>query len=463
MKFRTRLIVFYLAAAIVSMVIIGTAAWGSLELYKKKTVESQLTEQSKLIFAYIKQVFLFQKASQTEINPDSAKIIAGNLSSGIGQVELYGKSLQLLCNPVEIEEESSYKPDEYKKVILKPALKGDKVFLTKNRVVYYSVPIINKGKTAGVLVIIYRLNLINEYLKNVLSILFVGAIAFCLLIVIISIYISKKMVKPINQLVETTERYAKRDFTVLELNRNDELGKLSKSINSMGSQLYEYIGRQKQFISNISHEIRTPLTAIKGYSEFLYDEIAGNPDTEAALTHLKSEAGRLEKLVSELLELARHDSFQESFVFVKTNFSNLLKDTIEKMENKATANKLTIDPIISPDVFINADPEKMVQVVVNILDNAIKYSHRGSIIDAEMFTENNNAIFIVRDCGIGIPKVDMKNIFERFYRASNTNGITGTGLGLAISNIIIEKHKGEIRIESTENKGTSVKIVLPLM
>jgi len=290
MKFRTRLIVFYLAAAIVSMVIIGAAAWGSLELYKKKTVESQLTEQSSLIFAYIRQVFLFQEASQTEINPDSAKIIAGNLSSGIGQVELYGKSLQLLCNPVEIEEESSFKPDQYKKVVLEPALKGDKVLTTKNNIVYYSVPIMNKGNTAGVLVIIYRLDLLNEYLKNVLNVLFVGAIVFCLLIVIISIYISKKIVKPIDQLVETTERYAKRDFTVLELNRNDELGRLSKSINSMGSQLYEYIGRQKQFISNISHEIRTPLTAIKGYSEFLYDEVSGDADTEAALNHLKNEA-----------------------------------------------------------------------------------------------------------------------------------------------------------------------------
>jgi len=463
MKFRTRLIVFYLAAAIVSMIIIGAAAWGSLELYKKKTVESQLAEQSKLIFAYIKQVFLFQEASQTEINPDSAKIIAGNLSSGIGQVELYGKSLQLLCNPVEIEEESSYKPNEYKKIILEPALRGDKVFITKNNVVYYSAPFMNNRKTAGVLVIIYRLNLLNEYLKNVLVILFVGAIAFCILLVIISIYISKKIVKPIDQLVETTERYAKRDFTVLELNRNDELGKLSKSINSMGSQLYEYIGRQKQFISNISHEIRTPLTAIKGYSEFLYDEVSGDTDTEAALHHLKNEAERLEKLVSQLLDLSRHDSFQDSFVFVKTNFSNLLNDTIKRMENKAAGNKLRIESKISPDLFINADPEKIVQVVVNILDNAIKYSYQGSTIEAEMFPENNNAVFIVKNVGIGIPKEDMKNIFERFYRASNTNGITGTGLGLAISNIIIEKHKGEISIESIQNKGTLVKIIIPHM
>ncbi|HOV28212.1 MAG TPA: HAMP domain-containing sensor histidine kinase [Pseudobacteroides sp.] len=463
MKFRTRLIVFYLAATIVSMVIIGAATWGSLELYKKKTVESQLIDQSKLIFAYIKQVFLFQEASQTEINPDSAKIIAGNLSSGIGQVELYGKSLQLLCNPVEIEEESSFKPDQYKKIVLEPALKGDNVFVTKNNIVYYSVPIMNKGKTAGVLVIIYKLNLLNEYLKNVLIILFAGAIVFCLLIVIISFYISKKIVKPIDQLVETTERYAKRDFTVLELNRNDELGRLSKSINSMGSQLYEYIGRQKQFISNISHEIRTPLTAIKGYSEFLYDEVSGDADTEAALNHLKNEAERLEKLVSQLLDLSRHDSFQDSFVFVKTNFSNLLNDTISRMENKAAANNTRIESKISPDVFINADPEKIVQAVVNILDNAIKYSYQGSTIEAEMFTENSNAVFIVKDSGIGIPKEDMKNIFERFYRASNTNGITGTGLGLAISNIIIEKHKGKISMESIQNKGTTVKIIIPQM
>lgn len=462
MKFRTRLIKFYLVTAIISMMVIGIAILGSLELYKTKTVKSQLIEQSNLIFSYIKQVFLFEEEGTTELSDQTAKMIANNLSTGLGKVQIYDKKLRLQCNPVEIEKESSFNDDQYLKYILKPALSGKTVYKTKNKVVYYSVPIVYKTEIIGVLVIVYKLDLLNEFLDKVLYILIVGAFAFFGLIIVISIYLSKKLVEPINQLVETTERYAQRDFTLVELNRDDELGQLSKSINSMGSQLQEYISRQKQLISNVSHEIRTPLTAIKGYSEFLYDEISGDPDTESALMHLKSETIRLEKLVNDLLNLSKLDSFQEAFVFSKTNYSNLLKDTLEKLKVKADKNNIEILPSIIPDIFINADPEKIVQVVVNILDNAIKYSHSGGIIELLLYIKGSYAVLEVKDQGIGIPEEDLRNVFKRFHRASNTKGISGTGLGLSISKIIIDKHKGDIQIQSTVNSGTKVKLQLPL-
>ncbi len=462
MKFGTRLIAFYLAGAVISMLVIGTAILGSLELYKTKTVENQLKEQSKLIFAYIKQVFLFEKKGTAQLTRENARLIAGNLSTGIGQVQIYNNNLELLCSPVEIEEESALKEDVYRKTLLEPAVKGGEVFKTKNRVLYYSVPIVNNARTIGVLVIVYKADVLDQFLNKVLYILVIGAFVFCCLIIIISIYISKKMVKPINQLVETTKRYAQRDFTVFEINRNDELGQLSKSINSMGSQLQEYIARQKQFVSNVSHEIRTPLTAIKGYSEFLYDDIAGNPDTEAALMHLTSETARLEKLVNDLLNLSRLDSFQDSFVFLKTNYSNLINHTIDKLKLKAVENDIAITANIKPEVYIYSDPEKVVQVVINLLDNAIKYSRKGEKVEMELYTEKSDAVLIVRDCGIGIPKEDLKNIFERFHRASNTKSIGGTGLGLSISKIIVDKHRGSINIESEVNKGTVIKLALPL-
>lgn len=462
MKFRTRLIIFYLATAIIATIIIGIAVLSSLELYKNKTVQNQLTEQSKLIFAYIDQIFLFEKEGTTHLSTQNAKLIASNLSTGIGQIQIYDQNLKLQCNPVEIEKESSFNEADYKRLLLKPAIMGEEVFKTKNKVVYYSAPIIYNSKKIGVLVIVYKLDLLNEFLGNVLKILSLGALVFCILIIIVSVYISKKMANPINQLVKITERYARRDFALLELNRNDELGQLSKSINSMGMQLQDYIGRQKQFISNVSHEIRTPLTAIKGYSEFLYDEVAGNPDTESAVMHLQSEASRLEKLVNDLLNLSRLDSFQESFVFSKTNFSNLVLDTMEKLSSRAEKCKLRLISSISPDIFINADPERIVQVVINIIDNSIKYSHPNGVVELKLYTENAMTHLEVIDTGIGIPLEDLKHIFQRFHRASNTKGISGTGLGLSISKIIVDKHNGKFHIKSSVDKGTKVRLSLPL-
>ena len=318
--------------------VIEIANLGSrLELYKTKTVKSQLIEQSNLIFSYIKQVFLFEEEGTTELSDQTAKMIANNLSTGLGQVQIYDKKLRLQCNPVEIEKESSFNDDQYLKYILKPALSGKTVYKTKNKVVYYSVPIVYKTEIIGVLVIVYKLDLLNEFLDKVLYILIVGAFASSAIIVI-SIYLSRSIVEPINQFLLRQERYAQRDFTLVELNRDDELGQLSKSINSMGSQLQEYISRQKQLISNVSHEIRTPLTAIKGYSEFLYDEISGDPDTESALMHLKSETIRLEKLVNDLLNLSKLDSFQEAFVFSKTTLNSIFQRNQWKSKVKADKN-----------------------------------------------------------------------------------------------------------------------------
>jgi signal transduction histidine kinase len=230
----------------------------------------------------------------------------------------------------------------------------------------------------------------------------------------------------------------------------------------MGLQLKDYISRQKQFISNVSHEIRTPLTAIKGYSEYLADEVGGDPEMDKVVFHLNNETSRLTNMVNDLLQLSRLDSLQENFTFSEVNLSQVLAETIEKMRNRANSHAIEFCTQIVEDIFVTGDRDKLIQVIVNILDNSIKYSPQEGKVMITLEDNDYEAQLIISDQGSGIPAEDIENVFDRFYRASNVNGINGTGLGLPISKEIIEKHKGSIKIENSDEGGTRVSILLPI-
>jgi signal transduction histidine kinase len=384
------------------------------------------------------------------------------LSSGIGQIQIYNTDIKLLSGLVDVFEHPDFNINEFQSKVLLPAQKGNQVNSIQNNIYYYASPIVINDKKIGILVISYKLDLLNVILNKVIYILCIGAVAFCFIIIILSVYISRKMVVPIKRLVAITDNYAKRDFTIIDICRSDELGQLSKSINDMGLQLKDYINRQKQIISNISHEIRTPLTAIKGYSEYLAAEVSGNPDLDKAVYHLNNETTRLTSLMNDFLQLSRLDSFQENFTFSKINFSRILLDTVEGMKDRAFNHGIKFDINIKSDVFITGDQDKLIQVIVNVLDNSIKYSHIDSRVEIKLTTVNKYALLTIVDQGIGIPKDDIEKVFDRFYRASNVKGITGTGLGLAISKEIIDKHEGKITMENSKEGGTEVKLTLLL-
>ena len=444
------------------MLIVGIFVLKGIENYWINTVEQQLIEQNNTVQNYIKQVFLFDEQESNELNGQNAKMVTANLSSGIGQLQIYNKNLQLLSGLVDVFEHPDFNMEEFQNNVLKPTSSGEKVNYIQNNIYYFASPIEMDNKQIGILVINYKLDLLDIILNKVFYILCIGASAFCLIIILLSIIISRRVVVPIKKLVTTTDNYAKRDFNIVNINRSDELGQLSKSINDMGMQLKDHIDRQKQFISNVSHEIRTPLAAIKGYSEYLADEVIGDPDLEKAIYHLNNETARLTTLVNDFLQMSRLDSFQEKFIFSKVNVSSILEDTIAHMRDRASNHGIELDSQIKSDVFINGDKDKLVQVLVNLMDNCIKYSPDYSKANIKLSTKDKHAEITIADQGIGIPKDDLEKVFDRFYRASNVSGINGTGLGLAISREIIEKHKGEIKMDNIDKGGTEVKVIIPL-
>lgn len=462
MRFGTRLVLYYSLTSVVVLLFVGIVVVKSIESYWINQVEVQLSEQNAIVQDYIKQVFLFEKEKTNELSENNAKLIASNLSSGIGQLMLYSNDLKLLSGLVDVFEHPDFNMKEFESEVLQPAQNGVRLNYIQNNIYYLASPIEKDGKAIGVLVINYKLDLLNLIIQKIVFILCLGAAAFCLVIIILSILISRKMVVPIKKLVSTTEKYARREFTMVNIDRTDELGQLSKSINDMGMQLKEHINQQKKFISNVSHEIRTPLAAIKGYTEYLSDEVMGEPEMDKVIFHLKHETERLTNMVNDLLQMARLDAYQENFTFSKVNLSNVVEEILGRMNDRAASKNIELSSTIKAGIFVDADKDKLAQVLVNLLDNSIKYSPDDSRVRIDVSAEDNYSTVTIADQGIGIPEGEFSKVFDRFYRAGNVKGIAGTGLGLAISKEIIEKHHGQIILDHSKEGGTEATIVLPM-
>ncbi len=217
---------------------------------------------------------------------------------------------------------------------------------------------------------------------------------------------------------------------------------------------------KKEFITNASHELRTPLTAIVGYIETLEEDLSGEAKEYTKI--IKKHINRLSNIVNDLLLLSEIEQ-QTNMQTSQVDLTSIIKEVIKTFSPKAQKKGLTITYQIPPKpIIITADELKIEQAIINLLDNAIKYTEKGQI-EIILYTTNQDVIIKIKDTGIGIPKQALSRIFERFYVVdkSRSRKLGGTGLGLSIVKHIISLHNGSIKVESQLNKGTIFTITLP--
>lgn len=222
---------------------------------------------------------------------------------------------------------------------------------------------------------------------------------------------------------------------------------------------------RREFVANVSHELRTPLTTIKTYAETILDMEENSDSVSHFVKVIENEADRMTRLVKDLLTLSQLDSSKMLERRKKFDLANLISSVVEKLSISAknSGHKMNLDINMSSSVCFG-EPDAIEQVITNIISNSIKYTPAGGKIDISCNGDFSKAYITVRDNGIGIPASDLPRIFERFYRVDKARSRQsgGTGLGLAIAKEIILRHNGTIEIESPNQRGTLVKIVLPL-
>jgi two-component system sensor histidine kinase BaeS len=281
--------------------------------------------------------------------------------------------------------------------------------------------------------------------------------------VFLGVLLARSLTRPLRELTEATKKVAKGDLEQqVPIRSKDELGELAASFNQMSSDLAQSRDLRRQMTADIAHELRTPLTVVLGHTEAL-SEGQLPPDAET-FEIIYDETKRLNRLVEDLRTLSLSDAGELHLNRHRTSPGDLLERAAAARKSEAKAKDITLQiesAVELPDV--NIDPDRMTQVLVNLLDNALRYTPAGGSISLAAQLIQEGVAIIVKDTGPGIPPEDLSHLFERFYRGdkSRQREEGGTGLGLAIAKSLVENQGGQIRVESQLGEGATFIIELP--
>lgn len=326
-------------------------------------------------------------------------------------------------------------------------------------------PITSDYKVKGYVVIHASLSSIYTEANQLLNISYIMLIILFLLSLIILIFFTEMVYIPLRKITEATEQYASGNMHYeFSVESEDEMGYLAAILSYMASEIARSEDDQKKFVANVSHDFRSPLTSIDGYLKAMLDGTIPPEMYEKYLTIVLNETERLTKLTNSLLTLNNLNT--KGIMLNRTDFeiNAVIRNVAASFEGTCRKKTIGIELVLTGDeMYVVADVDKIQQVLYNLLDNAIKFSHHDSLIKIET-TEKHNKIFVsVKDTGIGIPKDDLKLIWDRFYKSDLSRGKDkkGTGLGLSITKEIIQAHGENINVISTEGVGTEFIFSLP--
>ncbi len=298
-----------------------------------------------------------------------------------------------------------------------------------------------------------------------LNISYLMLIVLFLLSLIILIFFTELVYVPLRKITTATEQYAAGNMAYeFSVESEDEMGYLAASLSYMAGEIARQEEDQKKFIANVSHDFRSPLTSIRGYLVAMQDGTIPAEMHEKYLGIVINETDRLTKLTNELLTLNNLNT--RGMLLDKADFdiNKVIRKVAESFGGTCIEKRIAIELVLTDDkMVVNADVSKIEQVLYNLVDNAIKFSHHDSSIKIET-TEKHSKVFVsVKDSGIGIPKEDQKLVFDRFYKSDASRGKDkkGTGLGLAIVKEIIKAHEENINVISTQGVGTEFIFSLP--
>lgn len=449
----------------------------------EKIIESELYDKQRDIYFYLSN---YIKQDKIDINEDSIKGEAQRMALQIStkmesRVSIYDAKGEFLFDTEYGEEKSS---DIYTKEVEKliETAKENKSLYTiikdgdKYKVVFVGSLYLN-NKLLGIISFskdyTQLFDLSEEFLNNIkLFMIIVFILTFLL-----SIALASSIISPIKKLSERTRKIALGNYETIKIKTTDEVGELTENFNFMQEKIKEQIKtiendrdnllriekHRKYFFDNATHEMKTPLTIISGYAQMLIDD--GREDEEIfkkTTTRIKKESDRMHNMVVELLDMSKTQSsvrYNDNI-----NLSSLIFSLCEDMKLKASKYYIEIKTILENDVFVYGNSDELRRMIINILDNSIKYGALKSCIKVSLDKVQDYAEIVIKDRGKGIPEEELNKIFEPFYRVNKnmSRDKGGNGLGLAIVKDIVDKHSGTIDINSKINKGTEVIIKIPL-
>jgi signal transduction histidine kinase len=499
---RTRLTLSYLAVIVVAMSLSGFVLLSLLERYFLQALEDSLVAQARITAQALipgamaegppveapSSAFntLQQRASNLELQAQNVMPPVEEFPLGDVDLDyLANASLQLssqldtririldaqgmvLVDSFQVDQGADLRDDP----LVAQALAGQCASDTDQAGRYQSamhlaLPVLVEGKLVGAVYLSQPLKDAIAVLSDLRSRWLLSTVIALVLSAVVGLVLSGAIARPLRLLTAAADAVARGQLDQqVPVRSRDELGRLSQAFNEMTVRLHAARQMQVDFVANVSHELRTPLTAVKGLVETLRDGAVDDPQVrDRFLETVEGETDRLIRLVNDLLILSRIDSEALDLQREPVDLAHLAQATATKLEPQADARQVALRVEARPRTpFAWADPDRIEQVLVNLLDNAIKYSYPGSTVTTRVDEGSDGMARVeVQDQGIGIPPEDLPRIGERFYRADKARSRAegGSGLGLAIAQALVEVHGGHLGLESEEGQGTRVTFTLP--
>ncbi len=333
----------------------------------------------------------------------------------------------------------------------------------------FGTPVTVNGEQVGTFLVASMMGILSEsqniYIARVnRSLIWVGSIAV-LMVLIVALWQSRSIVRPLQAMADASRRLAKGDYQQkVQVQRNDELGDMARAFNQMASDLSQQSELRRQMMADVAHELRTPLSVLRIDLESMEDGLMeASPENVRAL---QSEVSYLSNLVDDLRMLSLADAGDLKIEKTPVELNTLVREMVERQQNAARERKIKMTTHFTEnEVFVMGDSQRLSQVLVNLLSNAIQHTLPEHEITTKVDIKKQTASVSVTNYGTYIPNEDLERIFERFYRLerSRNRDQGGSGLGLSIARSLIHAHGGEIWAESVQGESTTFIFSLPLL
>lgn len=455
---RGKLVRNFMLVIIISIVLLELLTTLFIKQYYYQNIEDLLTNQVKISSDFYNKYF---SNATLEENILSNVDVFWNQTDA--QVQVMDKNGKLLLDSIGSGNTKTLTED------VKKALNGEKgvwtgrVSYSDSNVMSVSYPLKRYGEIQGIIRFITSLREVDNEIKSITYVFLAIAIFVMIMGVLVSFILAKSIINPIKSVTKVAEKMADGDFTVKSTKlRNDEVGKLSDTLNYMASEIVKKDSLKNEFISNVSHELRTPLTSIKGWAVTLkYDDIDKGMIKDG-LDIIENECDRLSSMVEELLSFSKLVSGHMDIKKSWENIEDIVQYIRKHMSLRADRDGIQFNVEIESDIpKLYIDKNRIKQVLINLLDNSFKFTERGGKVNLKVYRDGCKLIIKVQDNGCGIGEDELPHVKEKFFKGKSSK--SQNGIGLSICDKLVEVHNGKLDIESELGVGTCVTIEFPLL
>ncbi|NOU94571.1 HAMP domain-containing protein [Paenibacillus sp. LMG 31456] len=455
-----RLVGSYLIVILITVLILELFLIFFVRYYYYHNIERIMMNQAELSATFFNQYF-----ADEDLEKQSERLLKGFSQHSTAQVQIIGSSGQLL------QDSTGLRADVHETAFqdVQEAFSGHTGSwrgydpLTHEAILAVSYPLQANDTIVGVVRFITSLTDTNTTVNQISAIFIAAGLVVVVIVAVLGILVSRTITGPITELKLAAEKMAEGDFTVSVRKRyQDELGTLADILTMMAAKIRRNERLKNDFISSVSHELRTPLTSIKGWAITLKsDSEDGKVDLMEGLDIIEAESDRLTRLVDELLDFSKIDNGRLMLSCAPLQIGDLLHHIGKQLAPRAARQGISLEvQTDAPLPLLQADENRLKQVLINLIDNALKFTEPGGAIKLHACSTQEQIMITVEDTGSGIAEQDLEHVFQKFFKGSSHT--PGSGIGLSISEQIIKLHGGQLKIDSRVGKGTIVEIRIPV-